>query len=334
MSFFEKYDVSRSRVRNVLIIILLLVFLGSAALFFIDLWESENGKYIGSENTALEKTVRYNGKEYVLNDELETYLFLGLDKFETNGIESYYNDKQADFLMLFVVDDEESSFTALHINRDTVAEMNVLGVAGDKIGTAKKQIALAHTYGNGKEVSCRNTANAVSKLLMDAEINHYISVTMDAVPVLNDQVGGVEITVLDDFSGIDDTLIKGEKVTLMGEHALNYVRTRYNLEDSSNNHRMIRQRQYVNALYEQAKVCYSLNSEFIGQSVLKLTDYIVSDCSVNKLQALAEKISAYEFKGIVEIEGESKLGKEFMEFYPDEDSLKSAAVKLFYKLQN
>ena len=307
MSFFEKYDVSRSRVRNVLIIILLLVFLGSAALFFIDLWESENGKYIGSENTALEKTVRYNGKEYVLNDELETYLFLGLDKFETNGIESYYNDKQADFLMLFVVDDEESSFTALH---------------------------MAHTYGNGKEVSCRNTANAVSKLLMDTEINHYISVTMDAVPVLNDQVGGVEVTVLDDFSGIDDTLIKGEKVTLMGKHALNYDRTRYNLEDSTNNHRMIRQRQYVNALYEQAKVCYSLNSEFIGQSVLKLTDYIVSDCSLNKLQALAEKISAYEFKGIVEIEGESKLGKEFMEFYPDEDSLKSAAVKLFYKLQN
>lgn len=334
MSFFEKYDVSRSRVRNVLIIILLLVFLCSAALFFIDLWESKNGEYGGSETTALEQTIRYNGKEYVLNDELETYLFLGLDKFETSGIDSYYNDKQADFLMLFVVNSKESCFTALHINRDTVAEMNVLGVAGDKIGTTSKQIALAHTYGNGKEMSCRNTANAVSKLLLDAEIDHYVSVTMDAVPVLNDLVDGVEVTVLDDFSGIDDTLIKGEKVTLLGQHALNYVRTRYNLEDSTNNHRMIRQRQYVNALYDKARECHRKNTEFIGQSVLKLTDYIVSDCSVNKLQALAEKISAYEFKGIVEIEGESKLGKEFMEFYPDEDSLMSAAVKLFYKLQD
>mgnify|MGYP000585160404 FL=1 len=68
---------------------------------------------------------------------------------------------------------------------------------------------------------------------------------MDAVPILNDLLGGVEVTVLDDFSGIDDTLIKGETVTLHGDHALTYVRERYGLEDSSNSTRMVRQRQYM-----------------------------------------------------------------------------------------
>ena len=76
---------------------------------------------------------------------------------------------------------------------------------------------------------------------------------MDAVPVFNDLVGGVEIEVLDDFTGIDDTLVKGKTVTLMDEHALHYVRTRKDLEDSSNSTRMKRQQQYINALYEKTK---------------------------------------------------------------------------------
>ncbi len=31
---------------------------------------------------------------------------------------------------------------------------------------------------------------------------------------------------MDDFSSIDSTLVQGETVTLMGNHALTYVRTR------------------------------------------------------------------------------------------------------------
>ena len=37
--------------------------------------------------------------------------------------------------------------------------------------------------------------------LMDVKIDHYISLTMDSVAVMNDLVGGVEVTVLDDFLG-------------------------------------------------------------------------------------------------------------------------------------
>jgi len=332
--FQNKYYISKSRFLNILALALLIVFLVSAALFFISKWEKKQGAYEGSSTETLSQTLRYNGKEYILKENVETYLFLGLDKFDAEKPESYNNDKQADFLMLIVVDNKDSSFTALHINRDTMAEMNILGVAGEKIGTAKKQIALAHTYGNGREVSCRNTANAVSKLLLNAEINHYVSVTMDAVPIYNDLLGGVEVTVLDDFTGIDDTLVKDEKITLLGQHALNYVRTRYGLDDSTNAHRMKRQRQYLKALHEKTVKCYEDEPAFIGQSVLKLTDYIVSDCSVNKLQTFAEKVSSYKFNEICTLDGENVTGERFMEFHPDEESVMSTAIKLFYKLQD
>ena len=162
------------------------------------------------------------------------------------------------------------------------------------INTVTKQIALSHTYGNGKEISCRNTADSVSELLYGMQIDHFISLTMDSVGIYNDLVGGVEVTVLDDFKGIDDTLIKGEKVLLKSKHALNYVRTRYGLDDSSNNNRMNRQQQYVNALFEKSKKITEKNDEFIIDASLKMADYIVSDRSVTQLQELAKKIVDYK----------------------------------------
>ena len=44
-------------------------------------------------------------------------------------------------------------------------------------------------------------------------------------------------------------------MTLQGEQALRYVRTRYGLEDSTNSTRMARQQQYINALYAKALSC-------------------------------------------------------------------------------
>ena len=324
----------RDRILHCLAIIFLLAFLVSAALFVISLWEKHQGDFVGSGSDALKASLEYNGREYVLKEDVETFLFLGLDKFGGEKIESYNNDKQADFLLLLVVDNKNSTYTALHINRDTITEMNILGVAGDKVGTVNKQIALAHTYGNGKEVSCRNVAQAVSKLLLDVEIDHYMSLTMDGVPIYNDYVGGVEVTVLDDFSGIDDTLIKDKTVTLMGQQALTYVRSRYGLDDDTNSNRMKRQKQYLEAVYNKTKLCLEEDEAFIENAFLKLSPYLVSDCSANKLQKLMEKLSSYTLTEIESIKGENVVGEEFMEFHPDKEALKATTIELFYKPKN
>jgi LCP family protein required for cell wall assembly len=312
------------------IIALSIVFLISVALILIDVWEKNLGLFPGQ---AMEdEKLTYNGEDFVLRDNIETFLVMGLDKNEgTAVVDSYNNDQQADFLMLFVFDNEAKTTSVIHVNRDTMADVNVLGVAGNRVGVVKKQIALAHTYGNGRDVSCRNTADAVSKLLLGVKVNHYISLSMDSVAVINDLVGGVEVTVLDDFTGIDDTLIKGEEVKLVGDQALVYIRTRYGLEDSTNSTRMIRQRQYVNALYEKFVGCIEADESFVVEATLEMSDYIVSDRSVTQLQELARKFSEYEFIGIESIEGESVVGDEFMEFYADEDSILKIVVDKFYE---
>ena len=328
----KAYSSKEKRIRNLryAAIILAIILVVSSLLFLVKIWENNQNKFPAQEPGVVSTDIKYKGDNYKLNDNIQTILVLGLDKFETEDTESYNNNKQADFLMLFVVDHDNESITALHINRDTMAQMNILGVAGDKVGTVEKQIALAHTYGNGREVSCRNVANAVSSLLMNIEIDHYVSVTMDAVSVYNDFVGGVEVTVLDDFSGIDDTLIKGETVNLLGEHALNYVRTRYGLEDSTNERRMVRQRQYLEALYQKSLECMNSDENFVVNAGMKLADYIVSDYTGTRLQEIAKQLSGYQFVEIRELEGKNIRGDKHIEFYPDEDSIEETVISLFY----
>ena len=321
---------TKKRYLKYVTIALAFVFLVAAALAFLEVWERQHAKYPHTETEA-NNTLTYEGREYIKNGNIETFLVLGLDKFNgTSTSDSYMNDKQADFLMLFVFDNDKKQCSALQINRDTMANVDVLGVSGERIDTVKKQIALAHTYGNGREVSCRNTKDSVEDLLLGISVNHYISFTMDSVPAMNDLVGGVELTVLDDFTGIDDTLVKGETVRLTGEQALCYVRTRYGLEDATNTNRMERQRQYIDALYRQTIDCINADDGFVIKLVDTMDDYVVYDSSDHKMQKLVEKFDSYDFMGITTLEGEIKYGEEFVEYYPDEDFIKKTVVSLFY----
>ena len=293
----------------------------------------EHSRLPGSPSDKDPSVLEYQGKEYVLKDGVETFLVLGLDKFQdAPSSDSYNNDNQADFLMLFVIDNDEKKISVLQINRDTMVDVNILGLNGNKVSTVTQQIALAHTYGNGKDVSCRNTADSVSSLLLGMKIQHYISLKMDAVSAFNDLVGGVTLEVMDDFPN-DPALKKGQTITLTGAQALAYVRARQGMEDNSNIARMARQRQYVQALYHQVTHCVENDEEFIVNASLQMKDYLVSDRSVTQMQQLADKFSTYEFVEIGTLRGESRVGERFMEFYADADHVREIVVQLFYELK-
>ena len=314
-------------------VVLAVVLLVSAVLLAAELFEKNSSKYSG-EAPVLDETFSFNGQDYVRKSDLETVLVLGLDKFESDEEGAYNNNKQADFLMLFVMDSSEETCKVIHLNRDAMVEMNILGVAGNKVGTVTKQLALSHTYGNGREVSCRNTANAVSNMLLGAEIDHYVSVTMDAVGVYNDFIGGVTVEILDDFTEVDASLVKGESITLTGEQALRYVRSRYGLDDPSNAARMNRQKQYLEAVHTKTSQLIAEDTTFVAKAALTVADYIVSDCSGNKLESLIQTISEYEIESVLDMTGETVMGEEFLEFYPDKESIEKIVVECFYELKN
>ena len=301
----------------------------SMVLFALNLWDHRHGSFSGAPDT-MEAVRVYNGDTYTLKEQVETLLLLGLDTYDAEEIESYVNQKQADFLLLLVMDKDSGQCKAIHINRDTMVEMNVLGVAGNPVGTVTRQIALSHTYGNGREVSCRNVANAVSKLL-GVEIDHYVSVTMDAVPVFNDLVGGVTVEVMGDFSQVDPTLVQGETVTLTGQRALTYVRARQGLDDPTNNQRMKRQKQYLEALYDRARQCMQTDDGFVSNAALTMADYLISDCSGNKLESTLSRFAEHRLDVVYSLDGDTVEGEKFMEFYPDTQSVDRVVIDCFYE---
>lgn len=313
----------------------IVVFLIAVAIFlvlffaFLSKWETKYGSV--DTDTTDEGQIYVNGTSYIPNKNLEVLLLIGVDKYESQlQDDSYNNTEQADFLMLLVIDKSAETYTLLHLNRDTMTEIPILGVRGEQAGTLTGQLALAHTYGSGGADSCRNTVEAVSNMLYGIDIDHYLAFTMDAVVKINDLAGGVTLTVSDDLTSASPKLSKGATVTLDGEMALAYVRTRYGLKDSSNLRRMERQRQYLTALQSALNTKMSTQEDFMLDVLEAISPYMTSDCTANQLSKLYDRIELYKDNGIQTIEGDAVKGEEYMEFYPDEDALKQQVIRLFY----
>lgn len=314
--------------------VLVLLFL--AGLLMLHSWEeSTNTAPDGGVEAPVpgEALTFYNGAWYRPRKELETVLGIGVDQAAADS--ALHRDKkyeQSDFLLLLVLDRRNERCTAIHINRDTMTEIRVLDDdTNEFLGTITGQLSLAHAYGNRPEACCRNTVDAVEGLLYGIEIDHYLSLTMDGVVLLNDLVGGVTVEVMDDLTAIDSALVQGETVTLKGRQALTYVQARKGLEDPTNLHRMERQRQYLEALQERLLACVGKSEDFAMSTLLELNSYMVSDCSIQKLSDLSGLLGEFGVTEYRSLKGEDVVGEEHMEYYVDQDALRELVMELFYE---
>lgn len=324
----QKKQTTRGLICRLAAIALTLIAVFAVAMLLLHAWEERHGRFSSVEAN---QNVSYNGKNYRLKKDMETVLILGLDKMDVEiDPNSYRNDRQADFLLLIMVDHKNKSCTALQINRDTLTEVQVLGLGGEVIDHVVEQIALSHGYGSGGKDSCANASTAVSRFLHNAPVDHYLSLTMEAVPIWNDLVGGVTLTVQDDLTPIDPTLVKGETVKLSGEQAMRYIRARSGLEDATNIARMGRQRQYIRELLNSTLEKIKSDDDFSTRTLSKISEYMVTDLTSFQLETLFDKMSDYEFGEILTIQGESKRGDRYMEFRAEEPALREQILALFY----
>lgn len=275
------------------------------------------------------KEISYEGKTYRQKADVESYLFLGIDEMgKAVGTQSYIAGGQADTQMLLVLDNQAKTWQILQINRDSMVEVPVLSMLGTVAYTIRQQIALAHAYGNGLEQSCENNVLAVSMMLNDQPIDGYLSLNMGGVGILVDLVGGVTLTVTSDFSAIDPTLIEGQTITLNGEQAFEYVRSRQNVDDQTNLARMARQRQFLAAFEEQIR---QQDPEFAVTAYDALYEYIVTDIPSGTAVNIADRLKQYEKLPLLTIDGENTVENGYWAYYLDEDSLQKTILQLFYE---
>lgn len=285
-------------------------------------------------------SIKLHKKTWKFAHPVQTYLFIGTDKSGNEDAEGEeYHGSMADALMLVVVDKEEKTYGILQLNRDTITEVPMLLQDGSANASAQMQLCTAHWYGKDKAASCDNTVETVSKMLGGLPIDGYYALKMDAMPLLNHEVGGVTVTLEDDMTKLDPAMKKGTTLTLTDRQAELLMQSRYTMEDDRNTQRMRRQQIFLKAFMKKIK---KQNAGDINATVKlydRLRPYATTDIKMNDLTALLKDMQGYTDKGIITIDGTSKIGeklhdgKKHWEFYMDEDSLETSMKQLYLLVQ-
>ena len=283
--------------------------------------------------------ITYNGQNYSVLRRFSSVLIIGTDNYAdtADNVKQYgnYNYQFADFLAVLVFDHDHKTVTPFQINRDTMCEVPWLMPSGKVGGYEWMQINFSHTYGQGKEDSCKNTVEAVRRLLFQAPIDHYLAFTMDAVPVMNDLVGGVTVTLEDDIPSLGEAYVKGAAVTLRGQDALRFVRQRDTSVMESNATRMAHQRLYLAGFTDAARAAAAKNQDLAADAFKAIDRFLCTNLTVNNISEIVNDLCEYEILPVVTPEGtytQSALfveGLEHAEFHPDEASLWDCVRSVF-----
>lgn len=290
--------------------------------------KKEKIKYDGYTDENQETNyITYKGEKYKYNYNLRTVLFMGVDKEGEIEEKKVGGGGQTDSLVLFAMDTEKKTTQALSVSRDTMTDIRTYDMSGEFLSTERAQLALQYAYGDGKAKSCVLTREAVSNLLYQTPVNSYVALTMEGFSRIADELGGIRITVPQDYTHINPAFKKGETITLNGKMAEQYVRYRDTSASGSNNERMERQSQFIEALVKQLQINMKEKKDAV-HLYRKMKPYMVTDISEEEL----EKMINYEFEGKVEkVPGTVQKGEKYDEFIVDNEKLQEKVINMFYK---
>lgn len=309
--------------------LLALLYIGGNLLEARDKKPETRGDY--QERYTYEETIEVDGETYRRRREVTAILLMGIDRSSDAVITGYRNGGQSDFLQLLAIDSSDRTITRVPIDRDTMTPITVLGVLGDKAGVRTAQICLSHGFGDGKQQSCELTVDAVSNLMVGAPIDEYFAMNLDGISTMNDALGGVTVTLEDDFSALDPAMTLGTTLTLRGIQAEYFVRSRMNIGVGTNEARMKRQQVYIEQIGNMLDERVREDQNFIGTLYDELTPYLVTSMSRGYLINKAWTTREYE-RRVAEIPGEHRIGSDgFMEFHADEDAVEQLVLELFYQ---
>lgn len=279
--------------------------------------------------------VKYNGQVYAYNEDILTFLIMGIDKTkDVKEVAEGTDGGQADALFLVVLNPHDNSLSVIGINRNTMTDISVYDNNGAFVNTIKAQIAVQHGFGNGMEESCNYQVNAVQHLFYEMPVHGYAAINMSAIGPLTDMVGGVDVVALEDIKSGNSTVIKeGEEVHLEGDLAFAYIHNRDTKEFGSADHRLERQKQFITTYLQKVKQKTKEDIGFPISVYQSIAPQTVTSLTVDEMTYLVSIAKDYSFDEnyLYTLKGETKQGDVFEEFYVDETDLFELILKIFYE---
>ncbi len=269
-------------------------------------------------------TVIYNGKTYSRKSDVNTILFLGIDREADSDLKDVAGGGGcADTIMLMFADENSKNIDILEISRDTITEVDVYNFDRDYLYSGDMQLCLQYSFSDSAKRGSLLTRDTVSQLLFGTEIDSYCSLTTKGLADIVDVMGGIELTFDQDYTYIDPAYTEGATIKMNSAEVDTFVRYRDTDTVGSNNDRMSRQAWFI--------------KELIG--VIKHSDCSIADlytaagselCSDMDAETMA-LFADYSINSIKTVPGNSKAGELHDEFYPDMIALRELLIGYLYE---
>ena len=327
----------------IIILLVLLLAIGTVfGTFFVLKYKGKKDIMpVVGEETKYEEIVEYNGHKYKYNENVVSLAFMGIDQreLETNEETDFVGAADADIVI--AVDTETGETNVIAIPRDTMVDIDMYSSeTGLLLRSDKAQLCLAYAYGDGDTLSCQNTVDAMSRILNNVPIQKYFTLDLDGIAPLNDAIGGVEIpNSLYPFPEYGVSV--GDPVTLKGDMAESYVRTRSNENVEASLNRTERQLQYVKAYTQQALPAVVRDFSTVSRLYNTAKNYSKTNLSLSNATYVASLLlsrNVRDFTGYTlqgEMEGSPDPNPDYpgvvhAEFYPDKDNVMQTVLDVFY----
>ncbi len=279
-----------------------------------------------------EETVNINGKNYVRNKNIITVLFMGMDKSDVNTSRGYGSNGQADCIFLAAIDTAKRSLTIIPISRETMVDVNIYTTEGAFGGTKQLQLCLAYAYGNSPQESSKNVMTSVRRLLYGINVSSYLTVDMKGIGKFTEMIGGIELDSIENIKIEGKDVAAGEHLKLSGKSAFDYIH--YRGDDLEANHRrMQRQKQFLTALANKSGNLIMQNFSRLGSFYRDMSPYFNTNITLSQIAYLVSSCITLNMGDAMKyklIDGTLNMGEEWVEFYPDEDSLLNIVLETFY----
>ncbi|MBT9779488.1 transcriptional regulator [Clostridium sp. MCC353] len=280
--------------------------------------------------------VIYQGKSYRRNTAMRAILCIGVDtKGEMESHTAAGQGGQADGVFLVAQDAARDRVKILMIPRDSMTEITLFDLSGNELGKDIQHLTLAYAYGDGREKSCELMKEAVSNLLGNLKIDGYAAVNISAIPVLNDAVGGVTVTVREEgLEKRDPSLKNGQTITLDGRQAEIFIRYRDVNKSQTAVSRMDRQKEYLQGYLQAAKAAAAQNDRLIPELMNRLQSNMITNMAKDQYLDMALSVlNSQESLGdgdILTIPGEAVETNLYDEYHVDREALVPMVLELFY----
>lgn len=362
----KKYKIERT-VKVILIMFLIIVLLVGLSVFWIyitgkrDLYasassvkpmiyEEDTGRFseeYGIDNVIAwqDDWIAYDGKVYEYCEDNLNFLLLGIDcggELDSVTDLSDWEAGQADAIFVVSINQSKNTISIVGIPRNAMVHLNIYDKSGQISQNLYNQICLQYGYAGGGELGLAEMKRAVSELMYGLPIHGACAVSYDAIKVITDKLGGIEVTVPDDMTEYVPDFTVGSVHTLTSDNIIWYLQYRNVAEIGSPSVRLMRQKEFLKIAAAQILSRLQQNPFFAKDIYEAVVPYMNTDISLNEAVYTASNAAKctlneqafYQLSGedtAVEYINDSGTEDFFDDFYIDKEELKKIMVEVFYK---